>query len=36
MKTLKLILSTIYIVLFYILVCGIIIEMAEWMIKNKI
>lgn len=34
MKTLKLILSTIYIVLFYILVCDMIIGVAEWMIKN--
>ena len=36
MKTLKIILSTIYIVLFYILVCSVIYEVAEWMIKNRI
>ncbi|MGI6814576.1 hypothetical protein ACFX5L_09200 [Bacteroides sp. KG123] len=30
MKTLKLILSTIYIVLFYTLVCSVIYEVAEW------
>lgn len=34
MNTLKLILSTIYIVLFYILVCSVICEVAEWMIKK--
>ncbi len=36
MKTVKLILTTLYFVLFYIIVCSVIYEVAEWMIKNNI
>lgn len=34
MKTLKLILTILYTVLFYILVCSVIYEVAEWMINK--
>lgn len=34
MKTLKLFLTTLYIVLFYIIMCSVIYEVANWMINK--